>query len=217
MQLHFNPNHSSEFQAVNDPAQPLSGLDWNAQERLWDKVAKEVLKALRIPIFNAAKSVTEPVPSTAASQISVDTCHSDRPVSRTTDSASDLGATTKSPSTEHELSDDERRFDTGDPLSAPDEYPLDPPRTHIKMRLEELVGLLSTENGKRKSVLKRIASALEMDITQFDENSAKKVISTYLLEAAGQNAIPQAWSVLKKSYAGKALADSRMTSRSAST
>ena len=58
-----------EFQAVNDPAQPLSGLDWNAQERLWDKVAKEVLKALRIPIFNAAKSVTEPVPSTAASQI----------------------------------------------------------------------------------------------------------------------------------------------------
>ena len=66
-----------------------------------------------------------------------------------------------------------------------------PPRTHIKMRLEELVGLLSTENGKRKSVLKRIASALEMDITQFDENSAKKVISTYLLEARDKNAIPR--------------------------
>ena len=53
-----------QIQAVNDPAQPLSGLDWNA-ERLWDKVAKEVLKDVGIQFLmprSRSQSPSRPPP-----------------------------------------------------------------------------------------------------------------------------------------------------------
>ena len=59
------------------------------------------------------------------------------------------------------------------------------------MRLEELVGLLSTENGKRKSVLALHSFCIRDGYHAIRrEQPRKKVISTYLLKQ-DKNAIPR--------------------------